>query len=110
MWRLLSATVDCELSTVSFQLQSGVEDLHEDVAVEEALAPDVLEVGKRLGGHGILSGFASRLQLPDAVACGDEHVAEFDKFGFAAHRTVPGMILVESFARGRTLFAAAIMP
>src|SRR5579864_1349697 len=71
-------------------LERCVQDLHEHVAVEEAFAPSVLQVGKRLGGYGFLRGFSGGLQLPDALARGDEHVAELGEVGLVPQRPVAG--------------------
>lgn len=70
------------------KLESEIDDLDEDVAVEEAFAPIGLEIGEGLCGDGFLGGFAGGLQLLDAVAGGDEHLAEFGEVRFIAERTV----------------------
>src|SRR5919109_1247916 len=76
-------TPDSKLSAVSSRLlassssKHGVQDLDVHVAGEEAVAPGVFEVGERLGGDGFLRGFSRGLQLANALACRDQHVAEF---------------------------------
>src|SRR5215467_11243148 len=71
-------------------LQRGVENLHEDVTGEEAFAPGVLEVGKRLRGDSFLRGLACGLQLADALPRRTQHVAELHEIGLGAQCPVAG--------------------
>ena len=87
-----------------------IDDLDELVAVDDAFAPDGVEIGERLFRDGFLGGFSRRLQFLNAIARGDEHVPEFREVRFVAERAVPGTILVYLPASERILSAAAIMP
>src|SRR5690349_9802716 len=63
-WLAQSASEGSLFSGLFFpSSQRGVQDLDEDVAVEEALAPGVFEVGQGLGRNGFLGGFSRGLQL-----------------------------------------------
>src|SRR5260370_21489302 len=66
-----------------------IDDLDERVGVEQAVAPDGVEIGERLSRDGFLGGFSRGLQFLHAIAGGDEHVAEFRELRFAAERAVP---------------------
>src|SRR5260370_42277145 len=66
-----------------------IDDLDELVGVEQAFAPDGVEIGEGLFRDGFLGGFSGGLQFLHAIAGGDEHVAEFREAGFVAERAVP---------------------
>src|SRR5258708_28448436 len=60
-------------------LQGGIEDLNEDVAVKEAFAPNVLEVGKGLGSDGFPGGFSSGLQLVTEIGAKRSKMEQIQK-------------------------------
>src|SRR6266478_9238027 len=66
-----------------------IDDLDELVGVEDAFAPDGVEIGERLFRGGFVGGFSRGLQFLHAIAGGDEHVAEFREARFVAERAVP---------------------
>src|SRR5260370_39917108 len=66
-----------------------IDDLDELVGVEDAFAPDGVEIGERFFRDGFLGGFSGGLQFLHAIAGGGEHVAEFREAGFVAERAVP---------------------
>jgi hypothetical protein len=54
-----------------------IDDLDELVAVDDAFAPDGVEIGERLFRDGFLRGFSRGLQFLNAIARSDEHVTGF---------------------------------
>ena len=66
-----------------------VDDLDELVTVDDAFAPDRVEIGERLFGDSFLCGFSRGLQLLNAVAGGNERVAKFREVRFVAEPAVP---------------------
>src|SRR6266849_3102799 len=84
-----------------------IDDLDELVGVEDAFAPDGVEIGERLFRDGFLDGFSGGLQFLYAIAGGDDHVPEFRELCFVGERAVPRNDLSvvagerENFAGGR---------
>ena len=60
------------------------------IGVDDALAPDGVEIGERLFRDGFQGGFSCRLQFLNAIARSGEHVPGFHKVRFVAERAVPG--------------------
>ncbi len=54
-----------------------IDDLDELVTVDDAFAPDGVEIGERLFRDGLPGGFSRGLQFLNAIARSDEHVPEF---------------------------------
>src|SRR6202521_4324535 len=66
-----------------------IDDLDPLVRVDDAFAPDRVEIGERLFRNGFLGGFSRGLQCLNAIARSDEHVPEFREVRFVAERAVP---------------------
>ncbi len=66
-----------------------MDDLDELVGVDDAFAPNGVEIGERLFRDGFLGGFTRGLQFLNALARSDEHVPEFREVLFVGERAVP---------------------
>src|SRR5882762_9812774 len=66
-----------------------IDDLDPLVAVDEAFAPDGVEIGEWLLRDGFLGGFSRGLQFLNAIARSDQHVPESREVCFVAERAVP---------------------
>src|SRR5580700_10055885 len=66
-----------------------IDDLDPLVAVDDAFAPDGVEIGERLFPNGFLGKLSRRLQFLNAIARSDQHVPEFREVGLVAERAVP---------------------
>src|SRR6266404_5702497 len=64
-------------------------DLDPLIGVDDAFAPNGVEIGERLFRDGFQDGFSRRLQFLNAIARSDEHVPRFHKVRFVAERAVP---------------------
>src|ERR1700747_1925783 len=70
--------------------EGQIDDLDPLVAVDDAFAPDGVEIGEWLLRDGFLGRFSRRLQFLNAIARSDQHFPEFREVSFAAERAVPG--------------------
>jgi hypothetical protein len=59
------------------------------IGVDDAFAPDGIEIGERFFRNGFLGGFSRGLQFLNAIARSDEHVSGFHEICFVAERAVP---------------------
>src|SRR5271155_793387 len=74
-------------STAASQRQ--IDDLDPLIAVDDAFAPDRVEIGEWLFRNGLLGRFSRGLQSLNAIARSDEHVPELREVRFVAERAVP---------------------
>jgi hypothetical protein len=58
------------------ELESGVNNVHKRVSVQDSLAPQRIELAERFGGDGFVERLPGGLQFLHAAARGDEHVAK----------------------------------
>ena len=63
--------------------------MDELVAIDDAFAPDGVEIGEGLFRDGFQGGFSRGLQFLNAIARSDEHVPGFREVRFVAERAVP---------------------
>ena len=90
--------------------EGQINDLHELVAVDDAIAPDVVEIGEGSFRDSLLSGFPRGLQFLNAIARSNQHVPIFCEVRLVAERAVARNNLVSLSASDRILSAAAITP
>src|SRR3979411_2602958 len=69
--------------------EGQINDLDPLVAVDDAFAPDWVEIGEWLFRHGFLGKLSRGLQFLNAIARSDQHVPEFREVRFVAERAVP---------------------
>ncbi len=66
-----------------------IDDLDELVAVDDALAPNSVEIGEGLFRDGFQGGFSRALQALNAITRSDQHIPGFREVRFVANRAVP---------------------
>ena len=77
-----------------------IDDLDPLVAVDDAFAPDWVEIGEGLFRDGFQGGFSLRLQFLNAIARSDEHVTGFPQVRFVAGNCSDPLLAARSHTGG----------